>query len=109
MRAGKRSVLRGVFFFQAEDGIRDESVTGVQTCALPILDGDSGQIFADYEEQTFGAVGHVRHLPMITRAGWQIERASQLDRVATSPFKSSTSARIIFNTTSSPTCELSIR
>src|SRR3954449_13636816 len=24
------------FFFQAEDGIRDESVTGVQTCALPI-------------------------------------------------------------------------
>src|SRR5437763_14934892 len=26
------------FFFQAEDGIRDTSVTGVQTCALPILD-----------------------------------------------------------------------
>src|SRR5260370_51214 len=25
-----------VFFFQAEDGIRDSSVTGVQTCALPI-------------------------------------------------------------------------
>ena len=24
------------FFFQAEDGIRDWSVTGVQTCALPI-------------------------------------------------------------------------
>src|SRR5207237_7595702 len=27
-----------VFFFQAEDGIRDSSVTGVQTCALPIYD-----------------------------------------------------------------------
>src|SRR5437763_8408938 len=27
------------FFFQAEDGIRDTSVTGVQTCALPILAG----------------------------------------------------------------------
>src|SRR5256885_8257276 len=26
-----------VFFFQAEDGIRDYKVTGVQTCALPIL------------------------------------------------------------------------
>src|SRR5690554_7720933 len=26
------------FFFQAEDGIRDADVTGVQTCALPILD-----------------------------------------------------------------------
>ena len=24
------------FFFQAEDGIRDVAVTGVQTCALPI-------------------------------------------------------------------------
>ena len=24
------------FFFQAEDGIRDRDVTGVQTCALPI-------------------------------------------------------------------------
>src|SRR5207237_2157680 len=27
-------------FFQAEDGIRDSSVTGVQTCALPIYEGD---------------------------------------------------------------------
>ena len=26
-----------VFFFQAEDGIRDHCVTGVQTCALPIF------------------------------------------------------------------------
>src|SRR5438093_6561436 len=29
------------FFFQAEDGIRDWSVTGVQTCALPIFDAAS--------------------------------------------------------------------
>src|SRR5215217_5212933 len=28
------------FFFQAEDGIRDIGVTGVQTCALPILGHD---------------------------------------------------------------------
>src|SRR5574343_664490 len=28
------------FFFQAEDGIRDRDVTGVQTCALPISKGD---------------------------------------------------------------------
>src|SRR5688500_20403966 len=27
------------FFFQAEDGIRDYKVTGVQTCALPIFHG----------------------------------------------------------------------
>src|SRR2546427_3684970 len=31
-----RSVLSFFFFFQAEDGIRDLTVTGVQTCALPI-------------------------------------------------------------------------
>src|SRR5215813_13690665 len=30
------------FFFQAEDGIRDADMTGVQTCALPISD-DGGQ------------------------------------------------------------------
>src|SRR3712207_9350071 len=30
------AVLSFVFFFQAEDGIRDIGVTGVQTCALPI-------------------------------------------------------------------------
>src|SRR5256885_13041371 len=40
--AEKRTLLRRVcydlivFFFQAEDGIRDYKVTGVQTCALPI-------------------------------------------------------------------------
>src|SRR2546423_7614416 len=30
------SLRSAVFFFQAEDGIRDKLVTGVQTCALPI-------------------------------------------------------------------------
>src|SRR6266513_4398675 len=36
------------FFFQAEDGIRDRNVTGVQTCALPI--------FAGTERERRGAV-----------------------------------------------------
>src|SRR5437867_5129741 len=30
------------FFFQAEDGIRDRTVTGVQTCALPIFEPPVG-------------------------------------------------------------------
>src|SRR2546425_6311116 len=30
------------FFFQAEDGIRDKLVTGVQTCALPICLAEAG-------------------------------------------------------------------
>src|SRR5207245_7732658 len=40
---------RGVpfFFFQAEDGIRDATVTGVQTCALPISIGDTLATAAD--------------------------------------------------------------
>src|SRR5699024_11944912 len=32
------------FFFQAEDGIRDRNVTGVQTCALPIFRHDDGDV-----------------------------------------------------------------
>src|SRR6266705_5212092 len=35
------------FFFQAEDGIRDRTVTGVQTCALPILGLSGGEKFGD--------------------------------------------------------------
>src|SRR5699024_12101252 len=31
-----RTTLLSSFLFQAEDGIRDRNVTGVQTCALPI-------------------------------------------------------------------------
>src|SRR5690606_40480649 len=35
--AGCAGVVCEFFFFQAEDGIRDFHVTGVQTCALPIV------------------------------------------------------------------------
>src|SRR5690606_40118727 len=40
-------VLSHPFFFQAEDGIRDFHVTGVQTCALPISPDASPQPPAD--------------------------------------------------------------
>ena len=36
-KGGKKEEEVGDFFFQAEDGIRDRDVTGVQTCALPIF------------------------------------------------------------------------
>ena len=39
----KRDEVEEVFFFQAEDGIRDLIVTGVQTCALPISVSCSNQ------------------------------------------------------------------
>src|SRR3712207_7242057 len=44
-----------VFFFQAEDGIRDIGVTGVQTCALPIFGLNSLDLLAF-------PVRHVRRL-----------------------------------------------
>src|SRR5258706_3989808 len=39
-----------MFFFQAEDGIRDWSVTGVQTCALPISTRPAGRRDVGVEE-----------------------------------------------------------
>ena len=46
-----RLAIRCIFFFQAEDGIRDHCVTGVQTCALPIyiklLAGRFDRVIAD--------------------------------------------------------------
>src|SRR5258708_17905612 len=57
------------FFFQAEDGIRDDLVTGVQTCALPIWqrprplhdlwersrDRGEVEVFADTNDQALAA------------------------------------------------------
>src|SRR5207237_2360124 len=42
--------LRALFFFQAEDGIRDSSVTRVQTCALPIFIAVLGESITDLLE-----------------------------------------------------------
>src|SRR5207302_4168260 len=49
-----------IFFFQAEDGIRDFHVTGVQTCALPISSGrgDTGQ--AHRRDPAAGRTRHAR-------------------------------------------------
>ena len=44
IRTGVFVKICSFFFFQAEDGIRDWSVTGVQTCALPISPNPYGQI-----------------------------------------------------------------
>src|SRR5438874_6531369 len=57
------------FFFQAEDGIRDLYVTGVQTCALPIslIDGTLGQQVAGltaytmWNDRVYGEFGAYRY------------------------------------------------
>src|SRR6266567_873645 len=47
------------FFFQAEDGIRDLTVTGVQTCALPICGEDRHLLSPDQVQQITGRLGAV--------------------------------------------------
>src|SRR5258708_24536639 len=49
-------VLLFFFFFQAEDGIRDDLVTGVQTCALPILALARSHVFATESSRTLRAL-----------------------------------------------------
>src|SRR2546422_4169345 len=69
------------FFFQAEDGIRDVAVTGVQTCALPIL--DRGRL--DQAIQTYQQVGR-REMPESLaaeghwRAGWLLYKNRSEER-----------------------------
>src|SRR2546426_9952449 len=59
------------FFFQAEDGIRDYKVTGVQTCALPILLERRLAELGEGIEHIVGGLGEHR-----------LDRAEQLDAIA---------------------------
>src|SRR5438552_1306226 len=52
------------FFFQAEDGIRDDLVTGVQTCALPIYFGSGSGVAS--QEQYWSAYG-------LAKAFWELD------------------------------------
>src|SRR2546429_443061 len=55
------------FFFQAEDGIRDVAVTGVQTCALPIY--RIGRGMRRYGAAMIGAGGGLVYLGLWAAAG----------------------------------------
>src|SRR2546430_6892693 len=50
------------FFFQAEDGIRDLTVTGVQTCALPISSGNPLDPNSSCSEMAFSGKCVSKHL-----------------------------------------------
>src|SRR5689334_23840869 len=63
------------FFFQAEDGIRDGTVTGVQTCALPICYLLTGDEFNASEALRIGLVQEV------VEPGQQLARAIELAQV----------------------------
>src|SRR6266850_3215125 len=68
------------FFFQAEDGIRDYKVTGVQTCALPIF-GEAvfSTGMSGYQETLTDPSYHgqlvVATAPQIGNTGWNHEDA----------------------------------
>src|SRR2546425_4543416 len=60
------------FFFQAEDGIRDKLVTGVQTCALPICNYSIGikeqMIFPEIDYDKVEKI-HGMDITLVTSAG----------------------------------------
>src|SRR3712207_4249403 len=64
------------FFFQAEDGIRDIGVTGVQTCALPISDGhhlDGRTLYFEVAGQRLNAWKTVEYYAdLIASAGYTL-------------------------------------
>src|SRR3989441_2418072 len=70
------------FFFQAEDGIRDKLVTGVQTCALPIAQGSDGR---GGERQDAEDRDGLAHAPLRPRLLRQADRSHQAGRRARRP------------------------
>src|SRR5256885_608778 len=71
------------FFFQAEDGIRDYKVTGVQTCALPICD-----YTRDESDLTNHAQGKAcAQAYPLAQAHWKLYPPSQPVMSTTSPMQ----------------------
>src|SRR5256884_310653 len=58
-----------IFFFQAEDGIRDVAVTGVQTCALPICTTGSTVLVLD-EQLAVKGRGYKEFRQIYPTPGW---------------------------------------
>src|SRR5258706_11176136 len=75
------------FFFQAEDGIRDWSVTGVQTCALPISNyvADGRVVVPDLRVRTIApattiAIENANVCGSVQRTPWSPVLATVRDR-----------------------------
>mgnify|MGYP007011962562 CR=1 FL=1 len=86
------------FFFQAEDGRRDTSVTGVQTCALPILDPSTARMVGHETEKTRSELiemgfdkAIVETLPTSNKGSWdspeKIARRDRTDETSRDPIR----------------------
>src|SRR5205085_5511562 len=72
------------FFFQAEDGIRDLTVTGVQTCDLPIYNREAARVAASPSRCLVRRTPHHHAATQAERDSLpQIGRASCRERVMT--------------------------
>src|SRR5690606_40009809 len=70
-RAAFDHIERALLFFQAEDGIRDFHVTGVQTCALPIYTAAHHSIRVESAGSSALVTGDAFHHPVqIARPEW---------------------------------------
>src|SRR5437667_10712318 len=68
-------------FFQAEDGIRDRDVTGVQTCALPI----SQESLADIERYALGLLIDLARIPPVEDPSVDVVRLLVVERDGAAP------------------------
>src|SRR2546429_3888337 len=89
-----RSLRSSCFFFQAEDGIRDVAVTGVQTCALPIFTGEVAIPSTDWKfcgGGTFAAPLPLTALPVkiCLNGGFNVNKLYQVVYTAKDPDRKS--------------------
>src|SRR2546430_17495436 len=68
------------FFFQAEDGIRDLTVTGVQTCALPISYRPAGRGWVGVQADFDRATDELSRILAVERGRLRPETVALLER-----------------------------
>src|SRR5256886_14847139 len=91
MAQGCQVHVCGFFFFQAEDGIRDLTVTGVQTCALPIWNraiavvGEPGNSLVAYVGAASGGIWKTEDGGVHWRAVFDSEPAQAIGALAIPP------------------------
>src|SRR2546429_4092819 len=81
MRSHDLDISCVVFFFQAEDGIRDVAVTGVQTCALPISsNGKCGATHSNWRNEWARRRDDVLTPRTQQSCGWRLWRENRSRR-----------------------------